>query len=443
MDKRAKIFLTLFLTYAFFTNTYLTTNDASRFSLTAAIVEEQTFVIDGYLDTVISDWWFAKDYAVFNGRRYSDKAPLGSFLGVPIYFVVRLFTSDFGILAYFVSLFTAGVATAAAALLIYRFGAEFTANSGVRTGLALAYGMASMPLFYGTVFFSHAFTAFFGFASFYLLFRYRKQGGEKNLALAGVSSAFAVASDYYAGLIAIVLFFYAASISRKKAYIFLLAFLGGISLLLAYHRAAFESPFAVPYLYSNLFSKFHTEGFYGVGLLSWKIIMNLISQLFSKWGFFFTTPFAILSLAALPRFSKTHLRETLAILSIASGLFYFTAVLGFFDAYSTRHLVPLVPFLFIPLYSIDFEKPSTGILFAMVFIIGAGINLLGVDTFLPKVTELATKNTMAGNNNLFGQFLMSRGINIHYLSLAPLFLFYLVFWRHEILQGTRHLFRSG
>ena len=75
MDNGTKIFLTLFLTYAFFTNTYLTTNDASRFSLTAAIVEEHSLVIDSYLDTVISKWWFAKDYAVFDGRRYSDKAP--------------------------------------------------------------------------------------------------------------------------------------------------------------------------------------------------------------------------------------------------------------------------------------------------------------------------------------------------------------------------------
>ncbi len=304
MDKRAKIFLTLFLTYAFFTNAYLTTSDASRFSLTAAIVEEQTFVIDGYLDRVISDWWFAKDYAVFNGRKYSDKAPLGSFLGVSSYFVVRMFTSDFGILAYFVSLFTAGVATTATALLIYRFGAEFTDSQGVKSGLALAYGMASMPLFYGTLFFSHAFTAFFGFASFYLLFQYRKQWGEKNLAFAGIAAALAVTSDYYAGLIAIGLFFYAASVSRKKAYLFLLPFLGGILPLLLYHWAAFKSPFAVPYLYSNLFSKFHTEGFYGVGLLDWKIITNLISQLFSKWGFFSQPPLPFFHLPHCPGFQR-------------------------------------------------------------------------------------------------------------------------------------------
>ncbi|HDY74684.1 MAG TPA: hypothetical protein ENH51_06205, partial [Euryarchaeota archaeon] len=319
MDKGTKIFLTLFLTYAFFTNTYLTTNDASRFSLTAAIVEEHSLVIDSYLDTVISKWWFAKDYAVFDGRRYSDKAPLGSFLGVPVYWAFSFFTSDPAVLTYFVSLFTAGLATAATALLIYRFGAEFTENHSVRTGLALAYGIASMPLFYGTVFFSHAFTALFGFTSFYLLFMYRRRGGEKKLVFAGVSSALAVASDYYAGLIAVILFLYALEISRKKAYVFLLAFLGGISLLLTYHWAAFESPFALPYLYSNLFSKFHSEGFYGVRFLDWKKFSNLLSQLFSVWGFFFTTPFALLSFAALPRFSKTYRLETLTIIAITSG----------------------------------------------------------------------------------------------------------------------------
>ncbi|HDH28143.1 MAG TPA: hypothetical protein ENH13_03320 [Euryarchaeota archaeon] len=437
MDNGTKIFLTLFLTYAFFTNTYLTTNDASRFSLTAAIVEEHSLVIDSYLDTVISKWWFAKDYAVFDGRRYSDKAPLGSFLGVPVYFVVRLFTSDLGILTYFVSLFTAGLATAATALLIYRFGAEFTENHSVRTGLALAYGIASMPLFYGTVFFSHAFTALFGFTSFYLLFLYRIRGGEKKLVFAGVSSALAVASDYYSGIIAIVLFFYATATCRKKTYLFLLPFLGGILPLLLYHWAAFESPFAVPYLYSNLYFKFHSAGFYGVGLLDWKKFSNLLSQLFSVWGFFFTTPFALLSFAALPRFSKTYRIEALAILSITSGLFYFTAVLGFFDAYSTRHLVLLVPFLFLPLFTLDFEKPSMKKLFALLFIFGMVINLAGTDIFLPGLFHNGVCYLRAGNHNLFGQFLRDQGINIPFLSFLPLFVFYGLIWRQEILKWTK------
>jgi 4-amino-4-deoxy-L-arabinose transferase-like glycosyltransferase len=210
MQTKTKIFLTLFLTYAFFTNSYLTTNDASRFSLTAAIVEEHSFEIDNFLDRVISDWWWAKDYASLNGHKYSDKAPLGSFIGVPIYFFTRLFTSDLRVLTYLVSLFSAGVLTAATSLLIYNMGSYFTENSAVKTTLALAYGVGTLAFFYATVFFAHAVTAFFGFFSFYLLFQFKKGERErKYLAFAGAASALAISSDYYAGVIALPLFFYA------------------------------------------------------------------------------------------------------------------------------------------------------------------------------------------------------------------------------------------
>src|SRR3990172_8049951 len=289
MQTREKLFLTLFITYAFFTNTYLTTNDASRFSLTAAIVEKRTLQIGDFLEEEISPWWWAKDYSVYEGRVYSDKAPLGSFLGVPVYFSVRFFTADLGVLIYFVSLFSSGLLTAATALLIYDIGRHFTDKKRTWLLLAATYGLGSAAFFYGTVFFSHSITAFFGFASFYLLFVSRREGGDsKPIFLSGALAALAVSSDYYAGITAIALFGYAA-VSGRKARLFLASFLVTILPLLMYHWAAFGDPFTVPYLYANLYSKYHSIGFYGIRILDGPFISNLATQLFAKWGFFFAT----------------------------------------------------------------------------------------------------------------------------------------------------------
>jgi hypothetical protein len=152
MESKIKIFITLILTYAFFTNTYLTTNDASRFSLTASIAEEHILEIENYLDEVIAEWWWAKDFAAFGGHLYSDKAPLGSFLGVPIYLLISTFIDDFGILAYFVTLSTAGLLTATSALLIFEMGKYFETKENIKVTLALTYGLGTIAFFYYNLF---------------------------------------------------------------------------------------------------------------------------------------------------------------------------------------------------------------------------------------------------------------------------------------------------
>jgi hypothetical protein len=439
MKINKKIFLTLFLTYAFFTNTYLTTSDASRFSLTASIVEEQTFQIDNFLNEVITFWWLPKDFASYKGNIYSDKAPLGSFLGVPIYLIFRIITSDFNILGYFVTLFTVGVLTSLTALLVYYFGQLFHAEKNARALLAFSFGLGSAAFFYSTVFFSHAITAFMGFASFYLLFKAKNSLIPRNFALAGILAALAISSDYTAGVIAVVLFGYAFSLTPRKAYLFFLPFLATLLPLFLYHWIAFENPFVTPYLYANLYSEFHSTGFYGMGFLDLKFLSQLATQLFAPWGFFFTTPLALLSFAYLPKFYRSHKKEAFVIVAITIGLFYVAGNIGRFDAYSSRLLVPLIPFLILPLYTIDFKdiKFKTG--FLMILIVSILINLAGVDTFLPKIVKISVISSTYGNHNLLGEFLLNRGINIHYITILPLFFIYTFIWRHEIQTWIKDL----
>jgi hypothetical protein len=434
MQTKTKIFFTLFLAYAFFTNTYLTTNDASRFSLTAAIVEEHSFEIDNFLDTVISEWWWAKDFVFYKGQIYSDKAPLGAFLGVPVYLILRFITSDVRILAYFVSLFTSGLLTATTGLMIYEIGKYFGVKEKLRITFSLAFGLGSAAFFYGTIFFSQAITSFFGFASFYLLFQIKNRGGgRKNLAFAGAASALAISSDYYAGVIALSLFGYALILNPRKSYIFLLSFLMFIFLLLGYHWAAFGDPFTIPYLHANLFREYHATGFYGMGLPDMSFFSSLGSQLFSPWGFFFTTPIALFSFASLPKFRKKYKIETALILFISAGLFYVAGSIGLHDAYSSRFLIPLVPFLFIPLYTLDYDKMPIKLTCYLIVFISILINLAGADTFLPEVPDPAAISETSGNHNLLGEFLLSRGIDLHFATIIPLLIILGGIWREEVL----------
>ena len=65
-----------------YTHLVLSTNEASRYSLTKSIVTRGTLEIGPTLKQFEAQAGMA-DKAVFEGRTYSDKAPLGSFLGVP------------------------------------------------------------------------------------------------------------------------------------------------------------------------------------------------------------------------------------------------------------------------------------------------------------------------------------------------------------------------
>jgi hypothetical protein len=439
METKAKILLTLFITYAYFTGAYLTTNDASRFSLTSAIVEDQTFEIENFLDNVITEWWWAKDFVTYNGHLYSDKAPLGSFLGVPIYFLIRLFTNDLGTLIYFVTLFTSGLLTTATALLIFEMGKYFEAESEVKITLAMTYGLGTMAFFYGTVLFSHAITAFFSFLAFYLLFDAKRKSENlgKKMALSGFFAGLGITSDYYAGIIAIALFIYAVQVDSKKTYLYLFSLLIAVFVLLLYNWSIFEDPFIITYLYSNLYGKFHSIGFYGVRFPDSVFRSNLFSMLFSPWGFFFTTPLAAISFLSLPKFWKNNRAETLTILIITIGLFFVLGSIGRFDAYSSRLLTPLVPFLFIPLYSLDYGNWKIRSIFAFLILFSFVTNLVGVDSFLPEIADIEVIRSTYGNHNIFGEFLLNRGVNLHWFTLIPLFIAVFLIWRKAVLNKIK------
>ena len=413
-----KVFFALFLTYAFFTNPYFTTNDASHFALTVAIVKEHSLTINNTLPQIISKGWKIKDFARFDDKIYSDKAPLGSFIAAPVYFVISKFTGNLRITAFLVSLFTSGILTALTGVLLFRIGGFFTESDLLKTAVSLGYGLGSMALFYGTVFFSHALTAFLCTTSFYFLCRIRN--GDKstaNYALGGACSALALTSDYIAAVSSICLLIYGVE-RHKKYLITIIAFIAALLPLLVYHYLLFGSPFTTPYRYGYLYTTLHEKGVYGIGAPSWS---QLAKMLFSKWGFLFCNFPVVLSGILAVRFFK-HLREAAMVTAMFAGYIFINGSVGWFDAYSARFFMPVLPFLFLPLLKIKTERKHEIVLLLIVLILSTAVNFVGTDQSLP---EFMGRN-LPGTQNLFGYLLLHYKIVIGYFSFVPLFLIYLI-----------------
>lgn len=418
-----RIFFSCLIVYAFFTNDYLTTNDASRFSLTVALIETGEPEITDILPRVISPGWKIRDFARVEDRIYSDKAPLGSFLGAPAYYAATRAGLPRGWVIFLVSLSTAGVCTALTAVLIYLTVLMWVRDHRRAIVIALIYGMGTMALVYGTVFFSSAITALCGFASFYCLSNVQaERGGRALAALGGLLAGAAVLSDYYAGITALCLLGYAVA-GRRHVLQAALGFAVAISLLFLYNTWTFGSPWPLSYSYSYLYDQLHSTGFYGISLPSVENAQRLARVLFFRWGFFFTNIVVIVSLAGFRRFMLFR-RQAVMIVAMALGYLYLNSCESWLDAYSARFFMPLLPFLMLPLIFIDYSNRwmrNTFFFFAGFSMI---INFVGADRFL---REFMGAPYDPGANNLAGAFLAARGIDTGFIIfLVPLLLVLLV-----------------
>lgn len=418
MRTEIKVFLTLILAYALFTHTYLTTNDASRFSLTASVVEDHSFEIGSHLNRTISDMWIPKDFAVFEGKVYSDKAPLGSFLGVLPYFFTKIFTGRLDFLVFFTTVFSSGSLTALTSVLLYRLGYEFGEDEGKRVFVALGYGLGSMAFFYGTVFFSHGITTFLIVASFYLLVK--SDGSWKSLILSGFLAGLSVSSDYQAVLILLPLTGYVFWKIRMKGLYFLSGLVLGALPLLFYQFLLFGDPFIPTYSYSALYLTYHAKGFFGIETPTPGLIKNLVRMLLGPWGFFMVNPLIFLALAGFPVFWRKHRAVTMLTIIAFIGLAYLEGALGYLDAYSARFMLPVLPFLYLWIYGVDINSKTFQVVILLLSIIALAITLTGLDIFLAKDP----------GNIPMGRVNMER--------IGIILISYIIIWNKDIIRFRSH-----
>lgn len=337
-------------------------NELSRLMLVDAIVNHGTLNIDHFdLD---DDF----DTSHYKGKTYSCKAPGQSFLGVPFYWLTKkvlgrgtLGPSD-SLSRYATRLGTTTVVFAILGMVLFATARRMDSPAGAAAIMVLSYGFGSIAFIHAMLFGGHQIAAGFSFIAFAIIFAVKSRTnlvGTKTkiwVFMAGVLSGFAAISDFTTAFIAAVLGIYVISlpikISTKAA--FVLGGFVGAGALFGYNTACFGGPLNMPYGYltGKPFSEGASRGFFGITIPR---LSSLIFLLFSPArGLFFIMPIFLFSGFGLKRMWHEHgyHREVICILTIFFG--YLCINGGFYGwhggwTYGPRYLVPMLPFLALPL----------------------------------------------------------------------------------------------
>ena len=381
MRKPALIFLLLVACYAYVLPRWADWNQNSRLNLVLALVDDGTVSIDRYVANT-------GDYALYNGRTYTDKPPGLSFLALPAYmllspaldlppiaerigglgrgaaFEATLREQGSGLRAdklraalaqYGLTLTVVATPAAALGALLYIALRRLAVASAPATFGALAYSLATPAATYAGNFYAHQLVAALLFGAFFVAWpwpeEHRRPAYARGL-LCGLLLGWAVISEYPAALPAAVIGVYALS-RRGWAWIAPLAVGGALplALLVVYDLAAFGTLLPVGYTYSALWQEQHHTGFMSVTYPRLDALWGLTFG--SYRGLFFRAPWLLLAVPALVIWWRAGRARAewwvLLLVPLTLLLFYGSSAMwwGGFSA-GPRYLVPLVPFLALP-----------------------------------------------------------------------------------------------
>ncbi len=217
---------------------------ASRYALTAAVVEEGTIRLDEYIDVL------GIDRSVYQGHVYSDKAPGQSLLAVPFYALFRLLGGAPGTVLqiegnvglWWLTMWFAVLPGAILGALMYRYARKISPERALSAALGIVFGSLLLP--FAALLFGHVLAALLGFGAWLVL----GDGLERRRVLyAGGLVGAAVSVEYTMAIIAVVL---GAFVLLRKWRLLSWYVLGGLPFatgLAAYNWAAFGDPFTISY----------------------------------------------------------------------------------------------------------------------------------------------------------------------------------------------------
>jgi hypothetical protein len=297
------------------------------------------------------------DISRFDGHLYAAKAPGLALVSVPALLAVEATgmrtIGDPTRPIWALHLWGVVGAGVAILLLVWMLGDRLEPRLGVAAAVATGVGTLLLP--FGTLYFSHVLAALLGFAAFALLWVEREGGRRLGLvAAAGASAGLAVTTEHPLVFVGAILGLYAISrgdvIRRGLAYA--AGVLAGLAPLLLYNWWAFGSPTHFAY-YDNLTAPEVDpgRGLFGFGLPSAHVADDL---LFSSMGLLTITPVTACGVAgAVLLYRRGGRAEALAILGVAATYLAYNASLRYFSAFGglgpPRYLVTVVPFLGVPL----------------------------------------------------------------------------------------------
>jgi hypothetical protein len=253
-------------------------------------------------------------------------------------------------------------------VLVRRLADELEPGFGTAAAITLGAGTLMLP--FATLFFSHIFSALLGFAAFALLWYERRRPASLTLvAAAGLLAGYAVTTEFPNAIVAAILG--VAALARpsraRRAAAFGVGALVGLAPLLAYDQWAFGSPFRVAYSYTTGF------GSTGTLFLTTPSFRRLIEVLFAPVGVLRTTPVLALAPVGIVLLFRRGYRFE-AWVSAATGLAFLVLEASYATPFGggspgPRQLVPMLPFLALPLAAAFRRIPLTTSAFAVVSVV--------------------------------------------------------------------------
>ncbi|NOZ06179.1 MAG: hypothetical protein GXP41_07505 [Chloroflexi bacterium] len=387
MTKKASPLLIAGAIFLFLASIYLLTysgefhaiDEVSMFAVTENLVKHGTFNANQMLWA--SGWLPAQNRIGPDGNYYSKKGIGQSLAASPLYWAGLHLPPAVGLVQ--ITMLTNVLVTALTGALLFLLLLElgFSLRTGVAGAMIFGLGTTAWP--YTKTFFNEPLTALCLLASFYLLVRARrKPSSAKRGALSGLLFGLAVSSRVAnlalaPGFIAYIVFIEhqnrkPGSRTYRQVAGFVLALLPVLLLLGEYNFVRFGSPFDNGYASPEGFTAFLPTSLYGFLFSPGKSI-------------FVYSPVLLLSLFGLPLFWRRFRAETLLIGWIAAT---YLCVYGLWFmwwggwSWGPRFLVPLIPFLMLPLAglvdTISWRSRLTQLSVALLVLASVGVQLAGV-----------------------------------------------------------------
>jgi hypothetical protein len=296
----------------------------------------------------------------------------------------------------FVTLFSVALMSATLGAAVYRMASRFS-SAGNALILAFAFGLGTPAFAFSNELFQHQVGAFGAFVGFFLLWRVVDEGAShRYLWLVGALFGLAAASEYVLAPILACVVLWAIPRIRPRRHLLRVA-AGSIPWVIAtatYNVIAFRTPMPIGYRYSAF--GIPEGSLFGLVPPSWGSVFGIT---FSPYrGLFLLSPFLLLAPAGLYVMSRRGGRtRSLArvLLFVCVAFLAYNACYWVWDGGSSvgpRHLVPMLPFLSMPIiFILDaakhlWQRAGIGIL-VVVSIAGVWMQSLAGHDFPPDTVD--------------------------------------------------------
>jgi len=379
------LFVVVFAVYALFIGANHGAMTWSYIALTASIVDHHSLNIDHFAQ-------FTVDVAYYEGHFYSGVPPGLSFLSIPTYALLRygfdlpLNEDSQSLICFFCALISSSLAGVLSVVLLLKIGERFSSNIYQNRLIALAFAFGTSMFVYSSIMLSRVVCVFLLLSAHLLVLRIKEnRNSPKSAFFVGMLCATSVLFDYITFMFIPVFLIYTYFVFKRAGTCiwFLIGGLIPLLLLAGYHYAVFGSAIDTPYAHRAYLTQkgYHADGIAG---LQYPRVSSLLSILLSYGNSLFAyMPILLLGIYSAVENLRNKLlfKEKLFVLSLFICYCLIISSYKAFDlsGFGQRFFLPLIPFLILPLFFVDFHSRGRFFktAFFAFFVISVGNNIFG------------------------------------------------------------------